>query len=1330
MAAIACLALGSASIARPAEGVRFGHLTIEDGLPNNRVLAILKDSEGFLWFGTQNGLTRYDGTGFKFYRHEDNNPASLASSVAGVLYEDSKKRLWVGSFWGNKGVALYDRAHDSFRSFFPTSDPDAQDGNHVRSIIEGRDGMIWLGTDNGLARVDPDKGTVQRFPIDPKAEANDPQTLVAGLFQDSRGRMWVGTGEGLLRFDAEQGSYTRWEGRANDPNGLDHADVWSFYEDESHRLWIATHGSGLHVMDPETGSDHAYLPDPHDPTSLGNARLLCLLADGKGTLYLGTEGGGLNVFDMGKKTFRRYVPEIGDDTSLSSGSIWSLFLDDQGTLWIGTFNGGVNILSPYLQRFRNVTARRGGLNDSHVSSILEDREGIVWIGTDGSGLDRWDPKTGTYRYFRSDPSDPTTVGSDAVWALLEDSRGNLWVGGWAGGLGLLDRSTGRVKRFLHDPANPYSIVNDNVWRIVELKTGEMLVATQQGADFFDRDTGHFTRVQDRYPGVTANVIYSATEDQKGNLWFVGSSFVGKVDRRSHRVTRYPDIERLGSGWTQAVLVDSHGNVWTGSEGGLSCLVAGSERWVRYSAAADGLSDDTIVGLIEDGGGNLWVSTGSGLNEIVDAVSAPDHPQVYRFDVRDGLQGQEFARNACFRGGSGQVYFGGSRGLNVFRPDSVRLNRVPPKVALTDLRILNESQRPGAPGSPLKVAIGETKDLVLSDKDTVVSFDFAALNYVLPAKNRYKYMLDPFDKGWVDAGTQHTATYTNLPRGKHFTFRVKAANNDGVWNEEGVALGVYVTPLWYERWYTWIFFGLLVVVGVVTLYRVRVRALKAREQDLALRVAEKTADLQKEIDEHQRTEKRLAEENEERQRAEEEARQAAVRLQEGNARLVEQQTALERENQERRRAEEVAGRERDLLGALMDNIPDLIYFKDLQSRFVRANAALAATVGAPTAEAMVGRTDRDFFSPDFAAETEEEERRLMRSGQAVVSKLQVDARDGRWYLATKVPIREPDGKISGLVGISKDITERKLAEDRLEEDLKTYLEVVSSVAQGDLTQRGQEGEETLGRIARSVNQMLEGFGTILGEVRDAAFAVSSSSSEILAAATQIAKGAQHGRDQVESTQVAVEEMAASMTQVAKNAASSSEKAHRVLDHVRRGNEATQVTNAGMARIDAAATETAEKMRLLEKRSGEIFEIIGLIEDLASQSALLRRSLQGSHDTRVRNRGGHGGRGPGSPERHGARGQGGQGRSLALDPGDREPHGDLVPGARVVRHLGGDLVGRRTAGVGDRHGGRVDADDRQRDPRVSGRRDEHDHGRAGPRAAGRAAHAGDLALPDRT
>jgi twitching motility protein PilJ len=313
--------------------------------------------------------------------------------------------------------------------------------------------------------------------------------------------------------------------------------------------------------------------------------------------------------------------------------------------------------------------------------------------------------------------------------------------------------------------------------------------------------------------------------------------------------------------------------------------------------------------------------------------------------------------------------------------------------------------------------------------------------------------------------------------------------------------------------------------------------------------------------------------------------------------------IEARTRDLRQAEEEAGRERDLLHALMDNIPDLIYFKDVEGRYARVNKAHAAALDLATPAEVVGKTDFDFHEEAYARASREDEREILTQGRAFVGRTEHQARNGRWYLATKVPLTDKSGRFSGLVGISKDITERKTTEEKLERDLKSFLAVMNEVAHGDLTQRVAEGDDTLGRIARAVNEVLANISEILAGVRDAAFSVSTSSTEILAAATEIARGSQYGRDEVHTTSSAVEEMAATMTNVSRNAEQSAEAAREVLAHLRASEESVNATALGMTRIDSAVSETAEKMRLLEKRSKQIFEIIRLIEEISSQSTLL-------------------------------------------------------------------------------------------------------------------------------
>ena len=836
---VACVLVLSSPCHAQQRGLRFDRLSVDDGLSNAWVQSILKDSRGFLWFGTQDGLNRYDGAEMRIYRSGP-DPGSLPSSVAMVLFEDSHKRLWVGSGWGNAGLARYDREHDRFDRFRPRAQEGL--GNNVRAIIEDAQGQLWLGTDNGIARLDPATGAIGRFPLVPDEQSGTNEGIVSALHEDRQGRLWVGGYSGLFLFDRHQGRYQRWSA-GGDAAGLSHTEVWAFYEEPGGALWVATLGSGLYRLDTTTGRYGRFLPNPSDPRAIANARVRRLVPDGRGHLYVGTENGGLDVLDLATREFSHNVPDMDDKASLRSDSIWSLHLDNQGILLIGTFDGGVNYLCPAGQRFQPLSARRGGLSDSHVSAVFEDRSGNLWIGT-GGGLNKVDSRTGRFSYFRHDPKDPATLGSNAVWTVLEDSQRRLWVGGWDSGLGLLDPVSGRVQRFRHSANDASSIASDSIWRIVELRSGELLVITHEGADLLDPNTRRFTHLRDRYPGVYSSVLYSAAEDGDGSLWLAGPTYLGKLDRRTGHISQYrtdPNQDTaLGKGWTQAVLIDSLGNVWFGTEGGLACLAADGKRTRRYTTA-DGLLNDKIASIQEDGGGNLWLGTNRGLAKLVDAIHLPDQARFVSFDVHDGLAGSDFVRNASCRCRSGRLYFGGSQGLSSFDPEQVERNSGVPPVVLTDLKIFHRPAVVGAPGSPLTKTITETSTLELSYRHSMVTFDFAALNFVIPEKNRYAYKLEGFDTLWNEVGAQRSATYTNLPPGT-FTLRVRASNNDGVWNKEGVSLRIHVTPpFWKTRW----FLALVTIAlmgGAAFAYRRRVRHHIRVEEALQERVAVALADI--------------------------------------------------------------------------------------------------------------------------------------------------------------------------------------------------------------------------------------------------------------------------------------------------------------------------------------------------------------------------------------------------------------------------------------------------------------------------------------------------------
>jgi PAS domain S-box-containing protein len=1003
--------------------LHFDRITVEDGLAFNWVTSILKDSRGFLWFGTSDGLDRYDGHAFRHYRGEPKDSEGLSSRLVAALFEDSRGRLWVGSAWAHAGVARYERASDRFRRL-----PSESCGRDGRAFAEDHAGRVWIGTENGLARYDEDRDACTRFPLNTAAALLTPGPAVVGLLADRKGWLWVGTVSGLWRFDTESGSYARWPGASDAAQALAASEVAGFYQDPAGALWIATLGAGLFQANPESGELRRFLPRPDDPESLSHLRVRCVTGNGQGLVYVGTENGGLCILATKTGKFARYVPDIDDPHSLNAVSIWSLLLDDQGILWIGTYNGGVNLVSPLGQRFRLIEARRGGLSDPHVTAVLEDRRGDLWVGTNGGGLNRFERGTGRVRYYRHDPHDPQTIGSDAILTLLEDSAGSIWLGGWDGGMGRLDPSSGHVRRFRADPADPRSLPGNDVWRILELTTGELLVTTQTGSALFDRRRSTFTRLSSLYgPDSGTGAALAATEDKNGDLW-VDASALQLVERRRGKTTTFPsDLtkpEGLGPG-VQALLTDSAGNVWIGSERGLNCIEARTRRSRRRITSADGLPHDNVTSLLEDEAGNLWVGTSRGLARIADAVRLQERPIIATFDTADGLQGQEFVRGAAFRSRRGEMFFGGQRGLNTFFPAEIRPNPEPPPVAFTDLRVFYESVRAGAPGSPLTRPISETDELTLSYRESVVTFDFAALNFLLPEKNRYAYRLFGFDEDWRNLGRQGSVTFTNLSAGD-YTLHVRAANNDGVWNETGRSLRIHVSPPWWGALWFRAGVALLLAAGLVLGYRSHVRGLESRRRELERLVGERTRDLHAE-------QSRLEGEVRERRRAEEEIR----RLNEGLEERVAERTAQLQAETER-------------LAVTLRSIGDGVIATDVAGRIVLMNRVAELTTGWPSARA-IGRPLGEVLSlvdrATRAPLADPVKAVLGGEGALQIGPALLLTRDGREVLVSDsaAPIHDPQSLAVGVVLVFRDVSEKQRIEEQLQNAAK--LESLGLLAGG-------------------------------------------------------------------------------------------------------------------------------------------------------------------------------------------------------------------------------------------------------------------------------------------
>ena len=840
-----------------ASTIRFDRLSVRDGLSQNAVLAIAQDLRGFLWFATEDGLNKYNGYDFTVHKHDPGDDSTLSDSFVSTLYLDSHGELWIGT---RSGLNRFDASSGAFeRDPTGAGAADGLSGKWVVSILEDRDGNLWAGTDQwGLYRIDRGTGLVTNFrndPADPTTLSND---SVAAMYEDRGGALWIGTDAGLNLFDRASGAFVRYPHDPTDARALGGREVSAIVEDLEGALWVGTEDGGLSRLNRSTGAFTRYQHDAEDPASLSHDRVRALFVGGQGRLWVGTQNG-LDLYDREREGFIHYRNDRGDPYSLSSNAVWSIAEDRTGVLWFGTYGGGVCKYSRTGDQFalyQHNPDRPNGLSDNMVWSLFEDSQGVLWVGTFNGGLNRLDRASDTVTVYRYDPKDPAGLSSDDVRDVLEDRAGNLWVA-TNGGLDRYDPQTGTFTHYRHDAGDPNSLSENRVVVLHEDRAGRLWVGTRtQGLNLLDPETGEAVRYQTDPDDPTSLVddrVWALYDDSEGMLWVGTLGGISVLDPSSGTLTRYQhdpaDPNSLSNDGVFSLYEDASGTMWVGTWGG------GLNRFDRTSGAfsqyteKNGLPNDVIYGIEVDAAGFLWMSTNHGLSKF-----DPRTETFHNYDVRDGLQDDEFNVGAHFASANGELFFGGIQGFNAFFPERVTGNPHVPEIVITAFGKLNEPER-------MDLAPGERIELSADDK--LIWFEFAALDYAAPDRNQYAYMLEGQDEDWVSAGARRHVDYTNLSGGD-YVFRVKGSNNDGVWNEVGVSVSLSVTPPFWDTWWFRALAFLVLVGGAFGGYRMRVASVEARATQLERQVAERTveisranAQLEQEIAGRRRVEEALA-----------------------------------------------------------------------------------------------------------------------------------------------------------------------------------------------------------------------------------------------------------------------------------------------------------------------------------------------------------------------------------------------------------------------------------------------------------------------------------------
>jgi signal transduction histidine kinase/ligand-binding sensor domain-containing protein/CheY-like chemotaxis protein len=812
----------------------FINISEENGLSERWVRCIYQDKYGFMWFGTKDGLNRYDGYEFQIYKPADDENG-LASGTINYFYEEQDK-FWICT---SKGLSQYNYETEEFTLF-----PYFQN-TEIFCLLKSYSGVYWIGTQNGLYMFDPSNNSCRTFQHAPDNPSSLSHNQVLCVLEDSRRNLWVGTLAGLNVLNRKDSTFLH----IHDKKARFHytnVNVRDIYEDIDGRIWLGIYNGGVDI-----------LADINNLSNVSIHRVLegiCVriffARNNKLWVAWGNKNGvqsyNLKYFDSENFIFKPLGIEEG---WLGGYSVESIFEDKWDDFWFGSYDKGLFYLSMRNKEFYTVNKNntKPVLLSSDIVNVFHEDEHYLWVGTE-LGLDRYNKKTGKTRHFIYNQNDPGSIGSSSIFVLTKDSHGNFWVGTWGGGLNLYNSKSESFVRYPDILNLTDDKISKNVFSVFEDNRGNLWIGTiREGLFIFDQENNKFIDFTPKLlsSGTPSNAsINQIFQTSDGKLWVSNYSALNLYNYTDSSFTFYvhdpDDSNSITPGDIEVLFEDSKNHLWIGTEGGLNCFDQSKNRFVHYTNT-DGLSSSFIVGILEDDKGNIWVSTNNGISKFIQGIFIPQKPVFINFDQTDGLPSKEYVKRSTHKDAEGKLYFGGTNGFVYFQPDSITVNPVPPPVILTHFFINDTLVKQVGSNPLLTKAIYLMKEIRLSNKHRYFSIQYAALNYLNPQKNTFAYKLEGFEDHWHYVGIQRKATYTNISPG-HYIFRVKAANNDGIWNEEGTSIKIFIRPPWWQTLFSRIVFISIVIAGIYAIFQLRIHNIKYQKTLLENMVSERTTEL--------------------------------------------------------------------------------------------------------------------------------------------------------------------------------------------------------------------------------------------------------------------------------------------------------------------------------------------------------------------------------------------------------------------------------------------------------------------------------------------------------
>lgn len=789
-------------LAGRSQEIEFSHLSIEDGLSQNSVLSTTQDGNGFLWFGTRNGLNKYDSYRFSVYRNSPAKKGSISDNYVTALLCDSRNTIWVGT---HNGLNRYDAGNDSFSRISLATETSSDEVNKfINCIYEDRKGRIWIGTDFTV-KILTRGGSgikVSSVPLFKK------KLIVRCIYQDRESIFWVGTSNGVIRLREGRNGFIlldTLQNKKTDKGSLSSNQVTSIVEDNEKNIWIGTSAGGLNLYSRLSGSFTHFGHNNSDGSSLVNNNIRKLLFDTKNNLWVGTQDG-LSILDARTGKFRNYRNDPWNKTSLSQNSIHSLFKDKTGTIWIGTFFGGVNSFFSYKTPFKifNNRSVQNRLNNNVISSIIEDDHSNLWVGTEGGGVNYLDRATGRSAYYIHNPEDPSSLGSNLVKTIYKDKENNIWIGTHGGGLNLLNRDRYTFTRFMYQNNET---LGSEITCLLEDSRGIFWVGTETAGVRMFKKNGTDINPINFIPvnRITKNAaIFSILEATDKKIWLGtarGLYIIGK-----DRIAVPQQAPNFSAVKANCIFEDARGSIWVGVNNNGLLKYNKQGKFLQSYSEVNGLSNNNVLGILQDDKNTLWISTANGLCRFNSANNTFNS-----YTEADGLEGNIFNHNSYYKSKSGEMFFGGYNGFVSFFPKDIEINSTTPPVYITALKFNDNKSVQPEEAKKLRAETAK-KEVRLRYDQNLFTIDFAALNYIKASKNTYKYFLKGYDKEWNTTGNP-SVVYSNVPPGS-YQFIVKGSNNDNIWSNP-TTLNITVNPPFWKTWWAYTMYVLL-VAGLIFL----------------------------------------------------------------------------------------------------------------------------------------------------------------------------------------------------------------------------------------------------------------------------------------------------------------------------------------------------------------------------------------------------------------------------------------------------------------------------------------------------------------------------------